>query len=110
VETRGEKMVKHVKTDTFQKEVLESKIPVLVDFWAKWCGPCLRVAPILDDLSTEVEGRAKIVKVEVDEEYQVADTYEIMSIPTIMIFKDGKIVNQAIGVKSKTELLKLLDL
>ena len=103
-------MVKHVKTDTFQKEVLESKIPVLVDFWAKWCGPCLRVAPILDDLSTEVEGRAKIVKVEVDEEYQVADTYEIMSIPTIMIFKDGKIVNQAIGVKSKTELLKLLDL
>jgi thioredoxin 1 len=103
-------MVKHLKTNDFKKEVLESDVPVLVDFWAKWCSPCLRVAPILDELSKEVEGKAKICKLEVDEEYEIADEYEIMSIPTIVVFVNGEIKEQVIGVQSKQSLLKLLGL
>lgn len=103
-------MVKHLKTKDFKKEVLESDVPVLVDFWAKWCSPCLRVAPILDELSKEVEGKAKICKLEVDEEYEIADEYEIMSIPTIVVFVNGEIKEQVIGVQSKQSLLKLLGL
>ncbi|AUD64372.1 thioredoxin [Tenericutes bacterium MZ-XQ] len=103
-------MVKQLKTKDFKKEVLESDVPVLVDFWAKWCSPCLRVAPILDELSKEVEGKAKICKLEVDEEYEIADEYEIMSIPTIVVFVNGEIKEQVIGVQSKQSLLKLLGL
>lgn len=103
-------MVKHLKTKDFKKEVLESDVPVLVDFWAKWCSPCLRVAPILDELSKEVEGKAKICKLEVDEEYEIADAYEIMSIPTIVVFVNGEIKEQVIGVQSKQSLLRLLGL
>ncbi len=103
-------MVKHIKTSDFQKEVIESDVPVLVDFWAKWCGPCLRVAPILDELSQEVKGKAKICKLEVDEEYEIADQYDIMSIPTIAVFVNGEIKEQMIGVQSKQTLLKLLGL
>lgn len=103
-------MVKHLKTSEFKKEVLESDIPVLVDFWAKWCSPCLRVAPILDELSEDVKGLAKICKLEVDEEYEIADLYDIMSIPTIAVFVNGEIKEQTIGVQSKKSLLKLLGL
>lgn len=103
-------MVKHLKADEFKKEVLESDLPVLVDFWAKWCSPCLRVAPILDELSKEVHGKAKICKIEVDEEYQIADEYEIMSIPTIAVFVNGQIKEQVLGVQSKQALLRLLNL
>lgn len=103
-------MVKHLKTSEFKKEVLESDVPVLVDFWAKWCSPCLRVAPILEELSKEVEGSAKICKLEVDEEYEIADLYDIMSIPTIAVFVNGEIKDQMIGVQSKKTLLKLLGL
>jgi thioredoxin 1 len=103
-------MVIHLKTDSFKKEVLESDVPVLVDFWAKWCSPCLRVAPILEELSKEVEGKAKICKLEVDDEYEIADEYEIMSIPTIAVFVNGEIKEQVIGVQSKQSLLKLLGL
>jgi thioredoxin 1 len=103
-------MVKHLKTHEFKKEVLESDVPVLVDFWAKWCSPCLRVAPILEELSLEIEGKAKICKLEVDEEYEIADEYDIMSIPTIAIFVNGEIKEQVLGVQSKHALLKLLNL
>ena len=103
-------MVKHLKTEEFKKEVLESDIPVLVDFWAKWCSPCLRVAPILEELSKEVEGKAKICKLEVDEEYAIADEYEIMSIPTIAVFVNGEIKEQVLGVQSKQALLRLLGI
>lgn len=103
-------MVKHLKTNEFKKEVLESDVPVLVDFWAKWCSPCLRVAPILDELSEEVKGVAKICKLEVDEEYEIADLYDIMSIPTIAVFVNGEIKDQMIGVQSKKTLMKLLGL
>lgn len=103
-------MVKHLKTSEFKKEVLESDVPVLVDFWAKWCSPCLRVAPILDELSEDVKGVAKICKLEVDEEYEIADLYDIMSIPTIAVFVNGEIKDQMIGVQSKKTLMKLLGL
>lgn len=103
-------MVKHLKTSDFKKEVLGSDVPVLVDFWAKWCSPCLRVAPILDELSQEVGIQAKICKIEVDDEYEIADLYDIMSIPTIIIFVNGEIKEQVIGVQSKKTLLKLLGL
>jgi thioredoxin 1 len=103
-------MVKHLKTNEFKKEVLESDVPVLVDFWAKWCSPCLRVAPILEELSEEVKGAAKICKLEVDEEYEIADLYDIMSIPTIAVFVNGEIKDQMIGVQSKKTLMKLLGL
>lgn len=103
-------MVKHIKTHEFKKEVLESDLPVLVDFWAKWCSPCLRVAPILDELSEEVKGKAKVCKLEVDEEYEIADLYDIMSIPTIVVFINGEIKDQKLGVQSKQTLLKLLGL
>lgn len=103
-------MVKHLKTEEFKKEVLESDVPVLVDFWAKWCSPCLRVAPILEELSKEVAGKAKICKLEVDEEYEIADQYEIMSIPTIAVFVNGEIKEQVLGVQSKQALLRLLGI
>ncbi len=103
-------MVKHLKTSEFKKEVLESDVPVLVDFWAKWCSPCLRVAPILEALSEDVKGKAKICKLEVDEEYEIADEYEIMSIPTIAVFINGEIKEQVLGVQSKEALLRLLGL
>ncbi|MBE0700886.1 MAG: thioredoxin [Acholeplasmataceae bacterium] len=101
-------LIIHLTTENFKSEVLESRLPVLVDFWAGWCSPCHRLTPILDELSAEVEGLAKVCKLEVDEEYEVADAYSIMSIPSVIVFKDGKIHETTIGVQSKETLRKLL--
>lgn len=98
-----------VNQDSFQKNVLESQKPVLVDFWAPWCGPCKMVAPIVEDLAKEYSGKAKFAKVNVDESPFVASSYGIMSIPTIIIFKNGKPAEQVIGYKPKNEFKKLLD-
>lgn len=87
--------------ENFQKEVLESDVPVVVDFWAVWCGPCKMLSPTLDQVASEFEGKAKVGKVNVDENQQLAAQYGIMSIPTVMIFKDGKVVEQFIGVQPK---------
>lgn len=87
--------------DNFKKEVLESDKPVLVDFWAVWCGPCKMLAPTVDQLNTEFDGKAKVGKVNVDENQQLAAQYGIMSIPTVMVFKGGKVVEQFIGVNPK---------
>ncbi len=87
--------------ENFQKEVLESDIPVVVDFWAVWCGPCKMLTPTLDQIAAEFEGKAKVGKVNVDENQQLAAQYGIMSIPTVMIFKDGKVMEQFIGVQPK---------
>lgn len=87
--------------ENFKKEVLDSDKPVLVDFWAVWCGPCKMLAPTIDQINTEFQGKAKVGKVNVDENQQLAAQYGIMSIPTVMIFKGGKVVEQFIGVNPK---------
>lgn len=93
--------------DNFKTEVLESEVPVLVDFWAEWCGPCKMVLPIIEELSEELTD-AKVGKVNVDEQPELALAYKIMTIPTLMVFKNGEMVNKAIGAMSKAEILELL--
>lgn len=90
-----------ISEQNFDSEVLKSNEPVLVDFWAEWCGPCKMLAPIIEQLSKEYDCKVKVCKVNVDDNQNLAAKYGIMSIPTVMIFKDGKIVEQFIGVQSK---------
>jgi len=96
--------VEHATQADFGVKVLESPTPVLVDFWAAWCGPCRAVAPVLDALATEQSGKLKVVKVNVDEERALASKFEIRSIPTFMLFKDGKAVDLAMGALPKPML------
>ena len=98
-----------VDQNSFQKNVLDSQKPVLVDFWAPWCGPCRAVAPIIEELAKEYSGKAGFAKVNVDESPILASQYGVMSIPTILIFKGGKPEQNVIGYKSKNDLKKLLD-
>jgi thioredoxin 1 len=93
----------------FKKEVLESKELVVVDFWAAWCGPCKMIAPLIDEISKEYAGKAKIGKVDVDSNSQTATNYGVMSIPTLMFFKGGKVMDQTVGVISKPELRRKID-
>ena len=97
-----------VTDNSFQSEVLESTTPVLVDFWAPWCGPCRAVAPVLDQLDGELAGRLKIVKRNVDENQQIPGALGVRSIPTLVVFKDGKAVQGAVGALSKAQMLEFV--
>ena len=99
-----------VTTETFKKEVLESDIPVIVDFWAQWCRPCLMLAPVLDEISKDLEGKVKVAKVNVDEEGYLANQFRVSSIPTVYLFENGQVKNQVIGLMRKDDLLKRLGL
>jgi thioredoxin 1 len=98
-----------VTDSTFKQEVLESEVPVLVDFWAPWCGPCRMVAPIVDEIAVQYEGQVKVVKVNTDENPSVASQYGIRSIPTLMIFKGGQRVDMVVGAVPKTTLSNTLE-
>jgi thioredoxin 1 len=93
----------------FEGEVLNSNIPVMIDFWAEWCGPCQMVMPIVEELANEFEGVAKIAKLNVDENRSLAMKYRVMSIPTILFFKNGEEVKREVGAKSKEEYVELID-
>ena len=97
----------HVTKENFQQEVLQSDKPVILDFWASWCGPCRMVGPILDEIAEERED-VKVCKVNVDEEPELANQFSIMSIPTLMVFKNGEKTNQALGAMPKHQILELL--
>lgn len=95
--------------DTFDKDVLQNEKPVLVDFWAPWCGPCRMLAPVIEELAKEYTGKVSVAKINTDEHPNAASRYKISAIPTLLFFKQGKVVEQLVGVHSKAEIKKTLD-
>lgn len=100
--------VLHITSETFEQEVLKSDKPVLLDFWADWCGPCKMLMPIIEDVSADMPD-AKICKINVDEEPDLASKYKIMSIPTLMVIKNGEVVKTEVGVQSKSKIKEMLE-
>ena len=98
-----------ITRENFENEVMKSNIPVLIDFWAPWCGPCQMMGPIIEQLAEEYEGKAKVGKVNVDEEGELSQAFGVMSIPTIVLVKDVKVVKQAVGARPKTEVEAMLQ-
>ena len=98
----------HINKSNFQNEVLNSEKPILLDFWASWCGPCRMVSPIVDEIAAE-RGDIKVGKVNVDEQPDLAAQFGVMSIPTLLVFQNGRLVNQAVGARPKSGVLALLD-
>jgi len=101
--------IKVLSTDNFEQEVLQSAEPVLVDFWATWCPPCRLIAPTIEALADEYQGRVKVAKLDVDEHGELAGRYGIRSIPTLLLFKGGQVVEQRVGALPRPELVRLLD-
>ncbi len=100
--------ITNVTDDNFQAEALESDLPVLVDFWAEWCQPCKAIAPVIDELSEEFDGQIKFVKLNTETSHQIPARYGIRGIPTLILFKDGEVVDQIIGAAPKADLIQLL--
>ena len=98
-----------VTDDTFESEVLKAELPVLVDYWAEWCGPCKMITPILDELSGEYAGRLKVAKLNIDENPAIPPKYGIRGIPTLMIFKEGNVAGTKVGALSKSQLSAFID-
>jgi len=102
-------LISALTQDNFEKEVLQSATPVLVDFWAEWCGPCKMIAPLLDELADEYDGKVKIGKVNIDEQQALAAQYGIRAIPTLLLINKGQVAEQMVGAKSKRDLKASLD-
>ncbi|MFD3155674.1 thioredoxin [Haloimpatiens sp. FM7330] len=102
-------MVKSINQMNFGSEVLNQNVPVVVDFWASWCGPCKMLAPVIEEVSTELKGKAKFVKVNVDENPAIAGQYQIASIPTVMIFKNGSVAQTMVGFRPKNDIKMLIE-
>jgi thioredoxin 1 len=104
----GESVI-HVNEGTFDAEILQSDTPALVDFWAPWCGPCRAIAPVLDEIAAEYKGKVKVAKINVDENRKLAGNHGVMSIPTMILFKNGKALDKIIGLVPKERLKELMD-
>ena len=102
-------LVKHITDATFEDEVLHSTQPILVDYWAEWCGPCKMIAPILDEVSVSYEGKLQVAKMNVDENREIPAKFGIRGIPTLMLFKDGKLAATKVGALSKAQLMAFID-
>lgn len=102
-------LIKHATEKTFEAEVLKSDLPVLVDYWAPWCGPCKAIAPLLEEVSRDYEGRVQVVKVDVQDHPEVAAKFGIRGIPTLMVFKNGEAVATKVGAVNKTQLTGFID-
>src|SRR5471032_3211875 len=102
-------LIKHVSDASFETDVIQSDVPVLVDYWAEWCGPCKMIAPILDEVSTAYEGKLQITKMNVDDNRDIPAKFGIRGIPTLMLFKDGQLAATKVGALSKSQLTSFLD-
>lgn len=98
-----------ITDSNFEQEVIKSEIPVLIDFWAVWCGPCKAIAPVIEEISNEYEGKLKVGKLDIDNNQEVSVKYGIRSIPTLLIFKEGKIVDQIVGAIPKSQIISKLS-
>ena len=99
----------NVNDDSFDEDVLNSDTPVLIDYWAEWCGPCKMIAPVLDEIAKDYEGKLKVCKLNIDENPDTPQKYGVRSIPTLLLFKDGEVVESTVGVAGKEQLAALLD-
>ncbi|AUH51963.1 thiol reductase thioredoxin [Chromobacterium sp. ATCC 53434] len=102
-------LIRHVTDDSFENDVLQADVPVLVDYWAEWCGPCKMIAPILDEVAKEYQGRLQVAKLNIDQNEQTPPKFGIRGIPTLMLFKDGQVAATKVGALSKSQLTAFID-
>ena len=100
--------VLHLTKETFAQEVLNTSLPVLIDFWAPWCGPCRMVSPMIDQIAQELKDSAKVCKINIDEEPELASAFGVMSIPTLLVIQEAKVVDQSVGLKAKEQIKQML--